>query len=225
MIENEISKKIEYISTKLINSKILDLGCGKQNYKKFFFRNIYHGIDIVKNNPEIKSDKFYDGLKIPYDSNYFDCVICTEVVSHVKDLDVFFSEMRRVIKEDGFIVITTPFISALSEYPNDFRRFTLAGLINYCKKNKFQILDHEKLLTGKHSIERIIYSEIHKYNIKKKKNYSGLKKFIFTLYVNLTLKFTKFLFILLQKINGFEDVYANNFIVIRKDEIPQKKIV
>ena len=216
MIENEIKKKIEHISTKLNNCKILDLGCGKQNYKKYFINNIYHGIDIVKNDPLIKSDRFYDGQTIPYDSDYFDCIICTQVISHVKNLDIFFSEMYRVIKFDGLILITTPFITALSEYPNDFRRFTLAGLVNYCQKNKFNILDYEKLVTGKQSIENIILSEIHKYKLKKNNEYSGVKKKIFSLYIFLALKMTKYLFNFLYKINGFEDVYSVNFIIIQK---------
>jgi ubiquinone/menaquinone biosynthesis C-methylase UbiE len=170
----------------------------------------------VKNDPLIKSDKFYDGETIPYDSGYFDCIICTEVVSHVKNLDTFFSEMYRVIKQDGLILITTPFITALSEYPNDFRRFTIAGLVNYCQKNKFNILDYEKIITGKQSIERVILSEIHKYNLKKIKEYFGLKKKIFALYIFLCIKLSKYLFNFLYKINGFEDVYSVNFIIIQK---------
>ncbi len=61
---------------------------------------------------------------LPFDNAYFDLVICTETIEHIKDVDslkiidleVFnysgiinmLCELRRVLSEQGFLILTTP---------------------------------------------------------------------------------------------------------------------
>jgi SAM-dependent methyltransferase len=45
---------------------------------------------------------------LPFPDNYFDVVVMVEVVEHLYDPDYAISEVRRVLKPGGFIVISTP---------------------------------------------------------------------------------------------------------------------
>ena len=44
--------------------------------------------------------------KIPYPKNSFDMVVCNLVTSHLKDLNKAIKEMCRIIKPNGFLIIS-----------------------------------------------------------------------------------------------------------------------
>lgn len=50
--------------------------------------------------------------KFPFDNNFFDMVLCNEVVEHLMQSPLIpFKEMYRVTKKDGYLMVTTPNIS------------------------------------------------------------------------------------------------------------------
>lgn len=52
--------------------------------------------------------KDYDGLTIPFPDRSFDVVYSSNVLEHVPDLVRIYSEIRRVLKADGYIVHVLP---------------------------------------------------------------------------------------------------------------------
>ena len=63
-----------------------------------------------------------------FDDGTFDAVYMMEVLEHVKDPQAALSEVRRVLKDGGRFVLSTPFVFGIHEEPWDFRRFTRHGL-------------------------------------------------------------------------------------------------
>ena len=49
-----------------------------------------------------------DATALSFPDNSFDVVICRELIEHVIDADLAFSEIRRVLKPKGYLLITTP---------------------------------------------------------------------------------------------------------------------
>jgi len=49
-----------------------------------------------------------DIKKIPFDSESFDLIIATSVLEHVKDLESAFTELKRVLKKEGELIIGYP---------------------------------------------------------------------------------------------------------------------
>jgi 2-polyprenyl-3-methyl-5-hydroxy-6-metoxy-1,4-benzoquinol methylase len=49
-----------------------------------------------------------DAQAMKYPDNYFDLVVCTEVLEHVSDLKNTISEIARVVKPHGQVIVTTP---------------------------------------------------------------------------------------------------------------------
>ena len=45
---------------------------------------------------------------LPFDDNRFDLVSCIETIEHVRDVQLAFSEMRRVLRPGGRLALTTP---------------------------------------------------------------------------------------------------------------------
>jgi len=120
--------------------KILDVGCGTKPYKSLFKNNNYIGIDIDKkenSDRNKKQDIFFDGETIPFGDEEFDIVITTEVFEHVENLEKLTKEINRVLKENGILFITTPFVWPEHETPYDFRRLTTFGHKKLLSENNF----------------------------------------------------------------------------------------
>jgi len=134
---------------------MLDFGCGSKPYKTLFNVERYIGIDFENpGHPHINEqiDVFYDGKKIPFDSEHFDSVFSSEVFEHVFNLDEILKEINRVMKPGALMLITCPFTICEHEVPHDFARYSSYGIRYLLEKNGFEILQQEK--TG-NSIETI----------------------------------------------------------------------
>ena len=120
---------------------VLDVGCGSKPYKKLFGNaSRYIGTDVNvtgHDHTDSEVDIYFDGVKLPFDDNEFDVVVLFEVLEHVEDLDQLLSDIARVLKDDGSLILSTPFIWEEHEMPYDFRRFTKIGLRKTCEKYGF----------------------------------------------------------------------------------------
>jgi 2-polyprenyl-3-methyl-5-hydroxy-6-metoxy-1,4-benzoquinol methylase len=98
------------------NGKWLDLGCddGKWTTTIIHSKNVqWHGIEVVEDRAKLAQRK---GIKVnvsslsnklPYKADYFQLVHSNQVIEHLFDLDIFISEIHRVLKPGGILVIST----------------------------------------------------------------------------------------------------------------------
>jgi len=106
----------------------LDVGCSNSLYSSYFTNrlgfdiNFGNGVDVVG-----------DAHKLPFKKNQFDIIFCTEVFEHLSNPQITISEMKRVLKSQGKLILTTRFIFPLHDTPNDYWRFTKYGLIELFK--------------------------------------------------------------------------------------------
>lgn len=100
-------KRAEYIYNKFQNyfgQKILDVGCNQAILKTLINFIEYVGIDI-SGKPDICLDlEEIDSL--PFEDSTFDCVICSDVLEHVDNLHLVFSELIRVSRK--YVIISWP---------------------------------------------------------------------------------------------------------------------
>jgi SAM-dependent methyltransferase len=131
-----------------LTGKLLDFGCGSKPYVSLFSHvSEYIGVDTENegHNHENESiDIYYDGDLLPFESNTFDSILSNEVIEHVPSLHISLSELNRVLKPGGKILLTVPFVCFEHELPYDFRRFTLNGLVETLKEYGFEIIVSEK---------------------------------------------------------------------------------
>ncbi len=166
LIRLSISKNVRECSPKHSVGKILDVGCGKKPYRLFFDCKSYTGIDIENpghphHNEEI--DVFYDGKNIPFPDQEFDIILSFEVFEHVEQLDELITELNRVLKINGSLIITAPFIWDEHELPHDYRRFTNTGLCKELEKHNFEIIESHKM--GNSLLTLIQLMNLQAYNI------------------------------------------------------------
>jgi len=109
--------------------KVLDLGCGvgygaqmlsKMGKEVVAVDVSSDAIDYAKAKYPGPSFVIASGEKLPFSDKYFDSVIAYDVIEHVEDQDAFLDEIRRVLKKEGTLFISTPNPRCLS---NIFRHF------------------------------------------------------------------------------------------------------
>lgn len=124
--------------------RLLDIGCATKPYKEMFepFILEYIGLDhqgTIHNRQEI--DIYGCATNIPQENNSYDTVFCGTVLEHIEEPGKAISEMNRVLKENGIVILTAPFFWHLHEEPRDFYRFTKYGLRYLFEKNGFSIVE------------------------------------------------------------------------------------
>ncbi len=123
---------------------LLDLGCGKvplyQIYKDYIADNIC--IDW-KNTPHQSEHLDYEcdlNRGIPLPDEHVDTILLTDVLEHVCDPDCLLDEIRRVLKTNGKLILTVPFLYGIHEEPHDYFRYTKFKLMDFCRENQLELL-------------------------------------------------------------------------------------
>ena len=97
-------------------SKVLEVGCGEGNFRiNLSQENEYWGVEPIEasaRKASKKLDKVLIGTfnemfdQIPDD--YFDLVICNDVIEHMTDHEEFFQSIKKKIKKEGCLVASIP---------------------------------------------------------------------------------------------------------------------
>lgn len=153
-----------------IVGKTLDVGCGKKPYEKLFSSTQYIGLeyDTPENRESKNADYFYDGNSFPFPDNFFDSVVCNQVLEHVFTPDQFISEIFRVLKDGGVLLLTVPFVWDEHEQPFDYARYSSFGLKSLLNRNGFDVIEQRKTLTDIRVIFQLLNAYIYKITMTRK---------------------------------------------------------
>jgi ubiquinone/menaquinone biosynthesis C-methylase UbiE len=136
-----------YCAQDLVKGKVvLDIACGSGYGTQLLAKGAkkVYGVDVSRDAVEYARKKFPaknveyltgDATKIPLDDNSVDVVVTFETIEHIKDYHRFLTEVKRVLKDDGLAIISTPNDTEFAE-GNHFHvhEFTYKELIREVKK-------------------------------------------------------------------------------------------
>jgi SAM-dependent methyltransferase len=123
---------------------ILDVGCGFMPYKKLIESNAkvekYIGMDLEQPTyyANITPDLTWNGREIPLENASVDCVVATEFLEHYAEPDAALKEIFRVMRPEGRVFATVPFVWNLHEIPYDEYRYTPYSIERYFKNAGFR---------------------------------------------------------------------------------------
>ena len=94
--------------------RVLEIGCGSGNILRFINSKNIYGLDISPKmidfcKKTIPYGNFTQGdaENLPYENDFFDKVIISEVLYYLPDLEKALEEAKRVLKKDGLLLITS----------------------------------------------------------------------------------------------------------------------
>jgi len=148
---NRYEAALKFINIKKTD-KVLDVGCGRGDilhYVQNKTKNAY-GIDISKGNIAVSKRLLNKQVKLSiqditkktkFSNNFFDIIILTDVIEHIPDKYSLFSELKRILRKGGIIVIGTPNVVKLRN-----RVSFLFGRYPYTSENRLIIKNNKPIL-------------------------------------------------------------------------------
>lgn len=148
-----------------LEGRLLDVGCGRKPYQSLFPASEYVGleIDTPENRARKQADYFYDnGEPFPFPDQCFDGLICNQVLEHVFTPDLFLTDIRRVLKPGGKLLLTIPFVWDEHEQPWDYARYSSFGLKSLLEKNGFEVVEQVKINADVRVLFQLINAYLYK---------------------------------------------------------------
>lgn len=141
------------------HKRVLDVGCGVGSLSFYLAskRAEVMGVDISRRAIDIarqakkqngldKQVEFHQG-KIEKITGKFDIVVCSEVIEHIEDDKRFLSELKKRLKKNGLLVLTTPSKENCLFKSGYYQKFDqqVGHLRRYTKKSLTALFEKEKL--------------------------------------------------------------------------------
>lgn len=130
---DNLNDRRKFVATELASlsddSRLLDAGCGSQQFRKYAAHLDYRGQDFgeyfsdektsfaTEKSAQTGTERHYQYGRLDYvgdiwniseDSSYFDAVLCTEVFEHIPYPELTLAEFSRLLKPGGSLILTVP---------------------------------------------------------------------------------------------------------------------
>jgi len=147
-----------------LTGEVLDVGCGRKPYRAHVPAARYVGLDI--DTPVTRglglADLFYEGRNFPVADASFDGVLCSQVLEHVFEPEVFLAEIHRVLRPGGRLVLAVPFAWDEHEQPQDFARYSSFGLRALLERNGFAVVTQRKSVADARAVAQLAAAWLYK---------------------------------------------------------------
>ena len=137
--------------TEKIRGRILDLASGTKRPSYYRFLKVDADLEIVsidisdERKPDIKADL---EKPFPFKDNEFDYVFCFNLLEHIFNYRNLIGESFRVLKENGKLIGTVPFLGSVHGDPDDYFRYTRSTLNKLFREAGFREIKIEALGYG-----------------------------------------------------------------------------
>ncbi|NCD11374.1 MAG: class I SAM-dependent methyltransferase [Epsilonproteobacteria bacterium] len=126
----------------------LDIGAGKAPYKKYLESNCENYIitDSEKTHEHMFKDSstsfiVAEATALPFEDLSIDTVVMTQVLEHVFEYEKALNEAVRILKKEGVMLLSVPFIYQAHATPYDYHRFSEYGLKMLLQKYELEVLE------------------------------------------------------------------------------------
>jgi SAM-dependent methyltransferase len=78
---------------------------------------------------------------MPLAASSFDVVILSDVLEHIREPELLMSEISRILKPGGYLLLNVPFAYWIHEAPYDYYRYTRFALERFVQQSGMQVIE------------------------------------------------------------------------------------
>lgn len=128
-----------------VRGRLADLGCGNVPFFELYRPYITTSTCVDWPN-SLHRNQYLDveadlNAKLPLPDQEFDTIILSEVLEHIAEPELLWSEMSRILVKNGKILLSVPFLYKIHEAPHDYYRYTEFALRRFAEKNQLTVLE------------------------------------------------------------------------------------
>jgi len=131
LVQHHIKGLVKKEIVNYAKGNVLDIGCGEKPFYIDIQKQIirYIGLDHPGTEHQKENiDVFGIAKYLPFKNESFDMVLLTQVIEHLEDPQKALYETYRILKQNGILIISWPFLYPVHEAPRDFYRYTDFGM-------------------------------------------------------------------------------------------------
>jgi SAM-dependent methyltransferase len=138
-LRNQTLQNIKRLTIDNPDQILVDFGCGSMPYRSVIEPMVgnYLGVDLDLNPLAEYHINFDSKTTLP--DNYADIILSNQVLEHVDSPDGYLKEALRILKPGGSAIITTHGYWFYHPTPNDYWRWTSAGLKKTIEASGFKV--------------------------------------------------------------------------------------
>ncbi len=143
IFQKEIFKKFK------IEGDVIEFGASSEIYKNFCNTNS-ENCNITYSNIDSSNEKFLN-IDLQKDNSFeirYDFAVIFNVLEHVLNPNLAIKNLSKILKKNGKIIGSTPFLFRVHGAPKDYSRFTKDHLIELLKSSNFKDIEIIELGTG-----------------------------------------------------------------------------
>jgi len=138
-------KEYEKIIKKYAKGDLLDLGCSSAPLYGVY-KDLTTSVTCVDWTKTSHDRKYLDyemdlNKKLKLKSDQFHTVLLTDVLEHIIEPQNLLGEIKRMLKKNGYLILTVPFFYWVHEAPHDYHRYTRYALEYYCRMSGMRVVE------------------------------------------------------------------------------------
>lgn len=140
----QLKKAVEIIIGNLQPDNVLEIGSRQEknqtdiaDLRTLFPKAKYLGTDM---RPGPGVDKVIDAEKLPFKNGEFDLVVSLETFEHARRPWVVAEQIKRVVSDDGIVIISSQQNMPIHLHPSDYFRYTPFGLASFFSDFKSKLV-------------------------------------------------------------------------------------
>ncbi len=133
---------------------------GYADLRPFFKKNFYIGVDLRKG---IGVDTIHDVHSLGFKSSVASWVLCLDTLEHVKNPLKAVEELKRILKKEGIIILSSVMDFPIHDHPWDYWRFTPQIFEEMLSSLKYKMVFYQGAHLKPHTVIAI-GSDIYNFN-------------------------------------------------------------
>lgn len=153
-----VLRALEYerLETADIHGRVLDIGGGRKARTGSFIKQVDE-LDSVNIAPEIEPTYLVEpDAPFPVEDGAYDTAVCLNTLEHVYGAESVLREILRVLKPNGVVLISVPFIFRIHAHPDDFFRGTPSWWKETMRRAGFSRMELQPLVWGRYTTAGMI---------------------------------------------------------------------